>query len=175
MEDTCPNCKGLGYTVETNIMRAIKEKKPCIACRGTGKIQIEKPDGKRFITQECIVGYWQEMRAGKVAATLHIHVCPIRDSNTGKPLFKPGVMNPKGAIPRVFIQIVNMVTKPKYRKTGIMSELLAAAMADPKIEWVETSWDDSTADGRNFLLGKGFVQEGKDLIFKKTTDPVIGS
>jgi hypothetical protein len=167
MEVKCEKCSGLGYTVETDIMKARRVKKDCPSCKGTGKIQNIEPDGVIFRIKRCEVGYWQELRAGKPVATLHMHICPIMDS-TGKPLFKRNIMNPKQGIPRIFIQIVNMVTKPKYRKTGIMTKLLSAAMGDPKIEWVESSWDDSTDFGRNFLLARGFVQEGSKIIWRRT-------
>lgn len=173
MELKCEHCKGLGYTIETNIMKARKERIPCKQCRGTGKIQEEKPDGKVFFIQKCEVGFWQELRAGKPVATLHIHICPIINPETNKPLFKHDQMYPQRGIPRIFLEIVQMNTKPKYRKQGIMGSLLDSAMADPKIEWVETSWDDSTADGRNFLLGKGFEQKGSKLIYRKN-NPVVG-
>lgn len=163
----CPHCAGRGYTVQTNIIKARQEKIPCDKCKGTGKVIDETLSGVKFYTQVCKVGYWQDYEEGKPVATLHIHLCPVLDEKTRKPAVKPDLFDPKMTIPRVFIEIVNMATKPKYRGQGRMTNLLSRAMGDPKIEWVETNWSDSSIEGRTFLKNKGFIQEGKKLVWRR--------
>lgn len=166
----CVDCGATGYKYELDILNARKNKVVCPTCKGLKHIYNSPQDGSIFMIQHCQVGYWQELLKGKIVATLHIHICPIRDKLSGRPLFKKHEQNPLIAIPRIFIQIINMSTKAKHRKNGIMTKLLDKALADPKIEFATSSWDDSTADGRNFLLGRGFVQESNELVWRRSQE-----
>ena len=163
----CQDCKGLGYSLKLNIIKARQEKIPCPTCRGTGSVFVESLNGIVCQRQVCQVMYWQDFVNNEPVSTLHIHVCLVMDNKTGQPSFKPDIFNPKNRISRIFIQIVNMATLPDYRGQGRMDELLKRSMEDPKIEWVETSWDDSSDEGRGFLLKREFVRECGKLIWRR--------
>jgi hypothetical protein len=170
MESTCESCKGKGYIPRLDIMKATTVKEPCKACKGAGKIIESVKDGVVFFTQNCQVGYWQELKNSKPIATLHLHICPVIDRATGRPLSKKRFPeNPlsKEMVPRIFLEVIQMNTRSKYQRQGIMAKLLKNAMADSKIEWVESSWDDSTGAGRNFLISQGFTQEGSKIVYRK--------
>lgn len=163
----CGSCKGQGYTVKTNILKARQEKVMCPTCHGTGKIYVENVNGIMCQSQMCQVMYWQDFVNNEPVATLHIHVCPIMDKKTGRPAFNPNIFDPTKKVPRIFLQIVHMATKEGYKKQGRMNELLMRATEDRKIEWVETSWDDSSEEGRAFLLKRQFVREKGKLIWRR--------
>ena len=171
MNQICDKCNGKKFEVKLNLLSARSEKIKCTKCRGTGVIPASAvKDGIICFEQKCIDLFWQVKNDGIAISTLAIHICPVLDEN-GNPAFKVIPNENKLKSPtyknRLFMEIVNMVTKPKFRKQGHMSKLLENAIADPKIEWVESSWDDSTSDGRNFLLGKGFMQSKDKLILIK--------
>ena len=48
-----------------------------------------------------------------------------------------------------------------------MSVMLKVALNQQAIEWAETSWDDSTDEGREFLLKRGFVKENEKLVWER--------
>lgn len=166
-EIPCPKCDGRGYTTKVNLLKAKTDKIHCEKCRGTGKVFVDKINGIQVVRQLCQVFYFQDYVDNNPVATLHVHMCPVMDQKTGKPAYTPNVLNPKDMKPRIFIQIVHMATKPDYRRQGRMRNLLMKAMEDPKIEWVETSWDDSSDDGRNFLLMNEFKREKGKLIWRR--------
>lgn len=178
MNNTCPNCHGRKFTEKLDLLQAKTVKKVCEKCHGTGSVPMEAvKNGTVFFTQQCIVGYWQELRDGKPIATLHIHVNQMTNE-AGLPLFHrvPGktLLDKPTVKARYFLEIVNMNTKPKHRKCGIMSTLLERAMADPKIEYIESSWDDSTIYGRNFLLNRKFIKKNGKLVYWKPKGEING-
>jgi hypothetical protein len=168
-ESDCPTCKGLGVISSIDFMKGKTMKNPCATCRGTGKIREAQTDGTRCGRVVAETFFWQELRDSKVIATLEIRIRPVCDQY-GRPLAKmnrEAMFKKDRTIPRLYCELVRMNTKIEFRKQGIMSMLLDRAVGDPKIEWVYTSWDDSTVDGRNFLIGKGYKQEGDKLIYEK--------
>lgn len=171
MADVCENCEGKGYFVKIDFMQAKQYREKCPKCNGTGVIQEAQKNGIRVGKIICETYFWQMLQNSKPVSTLEIRIRPVMSAE-GKPLFKRVAPLSKIAIPRVYIEIVRMNTKPKYRKQGIMHKLLEHAIGDPKIEYAYTNWDDSTGDGRNFLLKRGFVQEGDKLIYRKPVKPV---
>lgn len=166
-EVPCEKCNGRGYTTKLNIIKARQEKIHCEHCRGTGKVLIGKLNGITAKRQVCTVMYWQDFVDNEPVATLHIHVCPVMDQKTGQPAYLPNILDPKQRVPRIFLQIVHMATKDDYKKQGRMNELLMRASEDRKIEWIETSWDDSSEDGRAFLLKRQFNRERGKLIWRR--------
>lgn len=171
MDRTCDKCGGKKTTTKVNLLNARTEKIKCPKCNGTGSIPHEMiKDGTVFFTQECITGYWQELKDGKAIATMMVLICPVIDK------FKNHLYtvekDPKNLLAapikkgRYFVEIISMSTRPAHRRQGIMSRLVDKLMEDPKIERAETNWDDSTADGRNFCISKGFVQEDGKLILR---------
>ena len=165
MTTQCPRCKGKKYVDELDILKAQRDKVICPVCNGFGTIAEVQTDGMRVGRVIAETFMYQELKDSKVISTLEVRVRPIMQPNG-----RPAVTPPKvfGEQPRMqcFIEIVRMNTKPGYRKQGIMRRLLKFALGDPKIEWAVSSWDDSTADGRNLLLGMKFKQEGNDLIWR---------
>ena len=167
IDQTCDRCQGKRHITRLDLSKAATVREVCPKCKGTGVLPAEAiTDGTVFFTQTCMVGYWQELQDGKPISTLTLYICPVIDKN-GVPqsILKKDPNNPLAKptlIPRIFLQIANMHTKVKHRGKGYMTKLLTKALEDPKIEWVETDWDDSTAYGRNFLLSRGFNQvQGK--------------
>lgn len=179
IDQTCDECNGRRFTTKLDLALAKTVKKPCPKCKGTGHIPADAiTDGTVFFTQQCMVGFWQELQGGQPISTLTVYICPVI-SKHGAPqhVLKKDPNNPLAKpvlIPRIFLQIANMHTKVKHRGKGYMSKLLEKAIQDPKIEWVETDWEDSTGDGRNFLIGKGFNQV-KGKLVKMMKDYNAGS
>lgn len=170
MATQCPVCKGKKYTESVNFLKARREKVLCKGCNGAGVIQEAQREGVRC--GRCIAEtfFWQDLSEGKPIATLEIRVRPIMDE-FNRPSYTPPTAFGLKPRPRVFLEIVRMNTKIQYRKQGRMHKLMANALMDPKIEWAVSSWEDSTADGRNFLLGCGFRQSGSDLIWRRDEQP----
>jgi hypothetical protein len=165
--EPCEECSGTGVKHTLDLMNAKTGKEICKACRGTGRKLQMPTDGLRVGKLIGEVFFFQWLVENEAIATLEVRIMPVR-GGSGEPLFN--MIGPR-RIPRLMGEIPRMATRSRYRKQGIMSKLLAQAIADPKIEWMETSWDDSSADGRNFLLGRGFKQEtrptGSILIWRR--------
>lgn len=165
----CDNCDGKGYITKLDIMQAKSTKVQCDKCKGSGYIKSIQTDGPRVGELKCVTYFYQWLKDSKVIATMEVRIRPILDDN-GKMMTKGRDPVSGHPVPRIFVEIVRMNTKPKYRKQGYMTQLLQLAMQDPKVEWIETSWDDSTADGRNFLLSRGFEQNVGQSLRRRLTD-----
>lgn len=170
IEQTCPNCDGRKYLPKLDIMSAVSRMMPCEKCFGRGTIQIKPEDlnGIVAMSQMAAIYWYSDYINGNVVSSLLVFQCPIMEN--GRPSTKKIGTAPDGKDLRqyrIFMQIVNMWTKPKHRREGRMKKLLEFAMSDPKIEWTETQWDTSSGDGRNLLLGMGFIQENNKLVFRK--------
>jgi hypothetical protein len=160
----CPECKGKRYIDSVNFLKAKREKVICPKCNGFGEIKEAQKDGIRVGRVIGETFFFEELVEYKAIATLEIRVRPIFEGN--RPAFTLPKAFGERPRPRVFLEIVRMTTKMKYRKQGIMTKLVREALSDPKIEWATTSWDDSTAEGRNLLIGLGFCQEGVNLVWR---------
>jgi hypothetical protein len=163
----CTTCNGSRRISKINLLKAKTEFFPCPDCKGMGYTQTPQTDGIRCGVCEAITYFWQFLKASKVAATLEIRVRPIKNDRGVPQVYKNVIM--KIVRPRAYVEIVRMNTKPEFRHLGMMSALVDCALGDSKIEWAETNWDDSTGDGRNWLLERGFVQEGNKLIWERAT------
>lgn len=162
--DTCKDCKGQKYISRVDFMKARTVKEICPTCKGKGVMVVHQTDGVRVGRKLCEVFYFQEMRDDHVVATLHIHICPVLID--GKPQFKRKDAYSK-PIPRIFVEIVNMSTRHHFRRQGIMLDLLSRALADPKIEYALTSYEDSTEAGRAVCEKFGFVRENTNLVWSR--------
>jgi GNAT superfamily N-acetyltransferase len=116
----------------------------------------------------CQVYLWQEFKDGRPIATLELWIMPVFENGIPQHVKENPLAKPR---PRIYIQIRDMHTKPKYRRTGIMDRLLIMALQDRRVEWFETSWNDSTEEGRSFLLHRGFKREDDKLVFRPPEEP----
>lgn len=162
---TCPACKGTKFQLKTDIMNAATVRAPCERCGGTGEIKEQQTDGIRCGRKIGETFFWQNLKDGHVVATLEIRICPVMMNGitqfriNGSALFKK-----QQRVPRLYVEIVRMTTIPSFRRKGIMKELVARSIGDPKIEWAETNLEDSSEEGIALLKGLGFYEEGKKLI-----------
>ncbi len=166
MATQCPVCKGKKYIDSINFLKAKKEKVLCTGCNGYGEIQEKQTEGIRASRVIAETYFFEDLSEGKAKATLEIRVRPVMDEFNRPAYTAPTEfgLKPKA---RYFLEIVRMNTKIQYRKQGIMARLLNYALMDPKIEFAVSNWDDSTSDGRNFLLSHGFRQSGRDLLWRR--------
>jgi len=164
IEDVCPECKGRKMLPKLDIKSATTKMAPCPKCFGRGTIQIKPTDytGMSIMNQIAQIYWFNDNINGNVVSSLLAFMCPMMED--GKPAMR---VVGGTSMYRIFMQIIRMNTKSKHRREGRMSKLLEKALQDPKIEYAESSWDQSTADGRNFLLGRGFVQEGNNLVWRR--------
>jgi len=173
--ETCPVCKGTGFTIQVDFRRAIKTRMQCGKCRGTGKIASQK-NGIRLARKIAETFFFQQLKDSVVVATLEIRVCPIIID--GKPQLKTNGVKmfrrDEKPVPRVYLEIVRMTTEPVWRRQGLMKELVGSALGDPKIEWAETNLKDSTPEGIALLKCFGFYEEGDKLIRETPTEGVAG-
>jgi hypothetical protein len=173
VEQTCPVCHGQKIIQKTDFLSAVQKMVPCDKCFGRGTIQI-KPEDINGVTvmQQMAANYWySDYINGNVVSSMLVFQCPIMVNGLpGKTLIGKKLDGTPLYNYRIFMQIINMYTKPKHRREGRMKRLVEFAMGDPKIEWVETQWDSSSDYGRNLLLGMGFIQEGNSLVYRKVKD-----
>ena len=168
----CPACKGAKVTAQIDLMAGSTVKKVCVKCGGVGEIREQQTDGIRCGKIIADTYFWQELKDGIVIATLETRIRPVGKHVNGN--FSPEFRAPSKTaslfkkqnvpIPRLYIEIVRMTTKPAFRMHGIMKNLVQRAIADPKLEWAETNLDDSTDGGIATLKSIGFVEEGNKLI-----------
>lgn len=132
----------------------------CKRCNGRKEEPEElRPEGIRMVHVPAQLVLFQQFKDNIPIATLELWICVVMKDGIAQTIY-----NNSKKQPRIYAKIRNMITRPEHRGKGIMGALLTCAIQDHRIEWVETSWDDSTSDGRNFLLGKGFIQDGDKLI-----------
>lgn len=170
MATQCPICKGKKYIESINFLKAKKEKVLCTGCNGHGLIQEIQTEGIRASRVIAETYFFEDLSEGKPKATLEIRVRPVMDEFNRPAYTAPTAFGMK-AKARYFLEIVRMKTEIQYRKQGIMRRLLNYALMDPKIEFAVSNWNDSTADGRNFLLSNGFRQSGRDLLWRRDEYP----
>lgn len=167
-EKECPACNGKGSTKSIDLMKARSLSVVCAKCKGTGKI-IETTDGPRIGVIYAPTIFFQMIRDDKIAATLECRQRPVVDE-LGRILVKKdrtAMFAKDKETPREYLEIARMTTKPEYRKQGIMTELLCLSAGNKNLEWIETLYDDSTDEGRAFLMSHGFKHEGSKLIWEK--------
>jgi len=160
----CKKCKGLGYELKLDLLRARRTKESCRDCKGTGVEQEPVATGARVGVYPGVVNSFQYLESGVIVSELKILVSPVFDRDTGRPLLRDGyVPIIKGEILRLGMQ-----TKYKYRRRGLMTHLLSFARSDPKMRVITCEWDFCTAYGRNFLLSREFKQVDGVLIWENT-------
>jgi len=167
--EKCPECKGSGNTLKVDIAKGRSMKLVCNKCKGTGEIRTII-NGPRIGVIYAPTIFFQMLREGKIVATLECRQRQITD-DAGRPLVrinKSAMFRRDQEVPRNFLEIARMNTRPEWRKQGIMTELLCIAAGNKEIEYIETLWDDSTEDGRAFLLSHGFRRENERLVWEKT-------
>lgn len=164
----CSECNGKGKVLKLDILKARREWDTCPICKGQPHKEDLKPDGIRIVHVRCQVVEWVEYKDNVSASKLELWICPILKDNKPMMVRDTPLAKPR---PRVYAIIRDMNTKEEYRKQGMMDRLLICAHQNKQVEWFETSWDDSTEDGRGFLLKRGFVREGKRLISRRPTTP----
>ena len=154
----CPKCKGKKYNRSLDIETAVWSNSKCDECDGRGQVvtEDEKLNGVRVVTPQAQFTYMQKMADGREAATIGLLIFP---------LIKDGRVIADDGIPLVWAQILSMHTKNAYRNRGHMSALVEAITVKQyyNLTKVQTSWNDSTVEGRNLLLKKGFKQSGDFL------------
>lgn len=168
----CPFCAGRGYNLELDVMRATRVQVKCKPCNGIGDTIEKITDGVMVGRLMCETFLFVKKVADQAVATLELRVymClkdgkpyPSENSNIAGARIKPAVY---GEIPR-------MATFAKHRGKGYMSELIECAKGDPAIQYIVTSWDDSTEQGRAFLLKRGFENKHGKLVWRREkTSPV---
>lgn len=168
MTFNCEECKDTGYVIKVDILNAKKMRVVCPKCHGIKPRDPLDPDGIRSVHVPAQIYLWQEFKNDKPIATLELWVRPITDNGKVLEVRDTPLSKPR---PRIYISIRDMHTKPKYRKQGIMDRLLICAFQDNRVEWFETSWDDSTEEGRKFLLNRGFHREEDKLVFERQKEP----
>ena len=165
-QERCEACNGTGQKVHLNLIKAKTEKVTCDECHGTGMKQVDPKDfegeGLRVATVHCQVVFFQWFVGHDAVATLELRVFPLLDAE-GKP-------KTLGTTSLLYAEIPRMHTRSKHRKKGYMSKCLEGARADPRMTRLETSWNDSPADGRNFLISRGFKQDGDILLWRQGMD-----
>jgi GNAT superfamily N-acetyltransferase len=165
--ENCVDCNGRGYINQTDIMAAKSKQVMCISCAGQGFKKVPFTDGIRCYRLACIPVFWESRLKGEVQATLELRVFQIRNQY-GEPEVKKNskivLFKRDKVVPRCYIEIAKMFTEPKHRRKGVMSKLLDEAEADPKIEYFCTSWDDSTEEGKELLMKRGYTRQGILLI-----------
>jgi hypothetical protein len=175
--DECPVCHGTGFTIQVDFKRASKTRMQCSKCRGTGKVVPVQKNGIRVGRKIAETFFFQQLKDGAIAATLEIRVCPI--IMNGRPQFKTNNVKvmfrrDEKPVPRLYLEIVRMTTKPEWRRQGLMRELVGNAIGDPKIEWAETLVDDSSPEGIALLKGFGFYEEAGKLIWEPKPEGTAG-
>lgn len=164
----CGECNGLGKVQKLDIMHAKKIWEVCPKCHGVPEREPLRQDGIRQAKLPCITYLWQEFKDHKPIATLELQVWPIIENGIPAVVKESPLKPPRQ---RIYIKIRDMNTRPKYRKQGIMDRLLICALQDRRVEWFETSWNDSTEEGRKFLMKRGFYREDSNLVFRPPEEP----
>jgi hypothetical protein len=152
--------------MKVDFLTATRHKEDCAVCKGTGQIIENATDGVTCISfkRPPQVLFWQHLKSGNVCATLEIRVHLVANSKDQLMELRENPLAPPQYA--LWVELVRMNTKPKHRKEGIMTELVQRAVSGPRIMWAETSWEDSTDEGRSLLLKLGFAQEGDKLIWR---------
>ena len=159
----CIKCGGTGRTREVDIAKATFRMVHCKACGGTGRkpdnALEEKGTGVAFKRPNGQFGWFVKILDHVEVAWMEVVIYPILDMDR----------NPKtvGGVTLKSMQILRMRTMGKHRRQGYMSEVLDVVRSHTDIQRIETSWQDSTDMGRNFLLSHGFKQDGDNLIWRQ--------
>jgi hypothetical protein len=97
--------------------------------------------------------YFRRQVGGRIASTLMVIMIPV---------IKDGVSR------HIVAEIHNMWTKPRHRNNGYMGELVEAVKGSMRgqVRYIITSWNDSSKQGREFLLKRGFERKGSTLIWR---------
>lgn len=167
MDDACTECAGAGRKKKIDIMSAIWKTETCEACRGTGQkpqknlAYEETGEGIMFVQPKGVFGWWEKLKEHRKIAWIEVIIYPLLDSKTGQPQVLPNEVALK------WVQILRMRTESKWRRKGVMTELLNNLREHLDITRVETDWNDSSAAGRNFLIGCGFKQDGETLLWRQ--------
>lgn len=105
--------------------------------------------------------YLHYMDGGKPASTIMAVAIPAQ--------MKTGVTVRR----HVVMEIHRMATVSKHQKKGYMTSLIEKmkVMINGQVKYILTNWDDSTDDGRNFLLNRGFERRGKHLVWERGYEP----
>ena len=147
--EKCPTCEGKGYIDAIDIMTAQRSRKSCVDCMGTGAKDGKMTGIRSYHPHSQVFQYVEE---GVVWATLELWQHSTKEGYN-------------------YFEIHKMITKRKHRKKGVMSVLLLAVMRHPYIWWIETSYSDSTEQGREWLMKRGFKKEGDKLIHRRKGAP----
>lgn len=157
----CPKCKGQRAIVKTNIMTATTVREQCPDCKGLGEVQGDISDGLKVKPEPGQITYFSLFKGGKPRAVMTTAIEGI-------------VVDAKNRY--LIVKIMHMKTKDKYRKQGLMDEILESVkvFGQKQVKFVITSWYDSTDIGKEFLLKRGFVREGNILIWRRDGKPKQG-
>ena len=160
----CDRCNDAGYIIKTDILNARRSKEVCPLCKGIKEKPTLDPNGVRHHALNVIVYPFQKFVNNNPVSTLELWITPILENRLPATIKDSPISKPRQ---RIYAQIRDMNTKKKYRKQGIMTNLLMIAVQDPKIEWFETNWMDSSEEGRRLLLEFGFEREGNKLVYRQ--------
>jgi hypothetical protein len=159
----CLKCGGSGKIREIDIANATYRMVPCQECGGQG-VKPDNPiaesgDGVVFKQPKGKFGWFVKLLDHTEVAWIECIMYPLLDMDR-----KPQTV---GEVTLKWLQILRMRTVGKHRRKGYMREVLDTVRIHTDIQRIETSWHDSTSDGRNFLLSQGFKQDGEMLIWRQ--------
>lgn len=153
----CEKCRGAGKIIKLNIKKAVQENVTCDRCRGIGFEQPEGMKGFQIMPQPGTPNWlcWYNDREERTACMFT--------------LVRAIAKNPQDPNKFLHINIHSMFTPEKHRKKGYMSTLLehVKKMAGGLVKFIITSYDDSSFEGRVFLMERGFFKKDGMLIWER--------
>lgn len=171
----CRRCGGAREIEELDVSTATREKVACPSCNGTGVEGGKLVNGMAIRYPVCDIAIMQQLKGGEPVATLELWV--YRAKRGGRAMTITGENGMK--MIASFAEIHHMHTRGKWRRKGLMKELVAWAMAQPLlflpgvpppmgvhfIAWLVTDWHDSSEAGRATLQSLGFKRDESRLIW----------
>lgn len=155
----CPRCKGEGFIVKTDIMKASVSREQCPDCKGLGQVQGDISDGLKVKPEPGQLMYFTWFYKGKPRSVMTTAV--------------EGIAVGEVADRYLIVKIMQMTTKPKYRKKGFMGNILEKVklFGQGQTKYIITSWFDSSEEGKKYLLKRDFTREGNVLIWRRDGKP----
>lgn len=113
-----------------------------------------KESGVYVEAQTGTLMYFRRYVGGRVAATMMVVMVPVFKGKDSK---------------HIVAEIHSMFTKKQHRRKGYMSEVLSAVLGSMQgeVKFAVTNWNDSSKEGRAFLLKRGFERQGVSLFWKR--------